>query len=131
MYNMILEDMGAFNRKQNWAWLVKQLLENLGFANVWINQDVGSEELFLAQVKTRLRDIFIQNWRTRLTNSSRADLYIHVTNMFEYKMYLNVITVEKFRMSLSGLRCSSLRLHIESDIGGTNQVQFRDRIEHV
>ena len=114
VYNMMLEDMGAFNRKQNWAGLVKQLLENLGFANVWINQDVGSEELFLAQVKTRLRDIFIQNWRTRLTNSSRADLYIHVTNMFEYKMYLNVITVEKFRMSLSRLRCSSHRLHIES-----------------
>jgi hypothetical protein len=34
---------------------VMSLLRNLGFAEVWINQGVGNEQLFLVQLKHRLR----------------------------------------------------------------------------
>jgi hypothetical protein len=109
VYNMMLEDMLMSNNK-NWAMLVKLLLQNLGFAEVWINQGVGNEQLFLVQLKQRLRDVFVQNWRNRLCEFTRADLY----DSFEYKLYLDVVTVGKFRVSLARLRTSSHHLHIES-----------------
>jgi hypothetical protein len=90
------------------------LLHTLGFADVWINQGVVNEQLFLVQLKQRLRDVIVQNWRNRLCESTRADLYRHITDLFEYKLYLYMVTVGNFRMSLARLRTSSHRLHIES-----------------
>jgi hypothetical protein len=86
----------VMSNNNNWAMLVKLLLQNLGVAEVWINQGVGNEQLFPVQLKQRLRDVFVQNWRNRLCESTRADLYRHMTDSFEYKLYLDVVTVGKF-----------------------------------
>jgi hypothetical protein len=52
-YNIMLEDMVLSNNR-NWAMLVMSLLQHLGFADVWINQGVGNEQLFLVQLKQTL-----------------------------------------------------------------------------
>jgi hypothetical protein len=90
------------------------LLEHLGFGEVWSNQGVCNERLFLMHVKQRLEDVFIQDLRNRLGVSTRADVYRNMTDTFEYKLYLNVVTVGKFRVALSRFRTSSHRLCIES-----------------
>jgi hypothetical protein len=45
-YNMMLEDMVLSNNRN-----LAILLQNVGFAEVWINQGVGNAQLFLVQLK--------------------------------------------------------------------------------
>ena len=113
VYNMMLNDMETHPLKQNWAISVKQLLSRLGFMEVWDSQGVGNEMLFLAHFKTRVNDIFMQEWHSRLEASTRARFYITIAK-FGYQNYLDVINIEKLRISLSKLRVSSHRLEVES-----------------
>jgi hypothetical protein len=39
--------------KSNWASLVKKLLSELGFYEVWLNQGVGNNDIFLSLFKQR------------------------------------------------------------------------------
>ena len=113
VYNTMLNDMETHPLKQNWALSVKQLLSRLGFMEVWDSQGVGNELLFLAHFKTRVNDIFMQEWHSRLEASTRARFYITIAK-FGYQNYLDVINIEKLRISLSKLRVSSHRLEVES-----------------
>ena len=63
----------------NWAGLVRNLIESIGFAHVWFFQGVGDTNRFLNVFKSRLNDIFIQTWRQRLNDSSRARFYVQFT----------------------------------------------------
>ena len=60
------------DRKTNWALLVKKLLSNLGFYEVWLQQNVGDVYIFLILAKQRLKDNFVQKWNQELNQSSRA-----------------------------------------------------------
>ena len=113
VYYMMLRDMDAMPEKENWAMLVKRLLDSLGFNNVWLAQGVGNVNVFLNLVKQRIHDNFIQNWNSRLEESSRATFYTRI-NSFKFQHYLNFIKVKKCRNALSRLQCSSHRLEIES-----------------
>ena len=113
IYNMMLEDMDSMPDKDNWASLVKKLLESLGFNDVWLAQGVGNVNLFLSLVKQRLHDQFIQNWNSRIQESSRANFYACVSS-FQFRNYLNFVKVKKYRNALTRLICSSHRLEIES-----------------
>lgn len=68
----MINDIEANQRTTNWAALVRKLLCNLGFYDVWLQQGVGDTKLFLNIVKQRLRDQFFQTWNEELENSSRA-----------------------------------------------------------
>ena len=68
----MLADIEENDRKINWALLVKRLFSNLGFYEVWLQQNVGDVKVFLSVVKERLQDNFIQNWNAELNESSRA-----------------------------------------------------------
>ena len=109
----MLDDMWRFPRITNWACLVRNLLQNLGFGDVWMYQGVGDDKQFLSIFKIRLKDVFIQEWHARLLSSTRARFYVHLANNFGYKTYLNDITIAKFRFSVTRLRCSSHRLQVE------------------
>ena len=112
VYNVLYDDCLNQPNKLSWATLLRDLLSNLGFMDVWIQQNVGNENIFLSLVKQRLSDNFIQNWNSRLTDSSRALFYRNFT--FGYKSYLDTVTTNKFRFALSRLRLSSHRLEIET-----------------
>ena len=79
---------------------VRHLLQSIGFNNVWMNQGVGSVDLFIRILKERLNDNFIQNWNSELKEFSRARTYVQFCN-FRPQPYLTCITLEKFRTSLS------------------------------
>ena len=79
----------------------------------WLNQSVGNKNAFLALVKQRLSDNFVQNWNDRLNGSSRARLYRHF-DVFQYKPYLDVVTVKSLRYALTRFRVSSHKLEIEA-----------------
>ena len=113
MYDTMLRDIEINERKVNWAFLVRQLLCNLGFREVWMQQNVGNCNAFLAMFRQRVRDIFVQNWISELDNSSRALFYRSFAN-FKFQSYLEFISVKKFRVALSKLRVSSHRLECEA-----------------
>ena len=112
VYNQMLLDLELDNRRVNWASLVKKLLSELGFYEVWLQQNVGDHQMFLAIFKQRVRDSFIQTWNSELAESSMA-LFFRNTSDFGFKAYLNIVTVKKFRRALSRLRMSSHRLEVE------------------
>ena len=112
VYNQMLLDLELDNRRVNWASLVKKLLSELGFYEVWLQQNVGDHQMFLAIFKQRVRDSFIQTWNSELAESSMT-LFFRNTSDFGFKAYLNIVTVKKFRRALSRLRMSSHRLEVE------------------
>ena len=111
-YQLMMTDIENKPDCVNWASKVRDLLSNLGFYGVWLNQGVGNKNMFLAEFKQRLNDNFKQNWNSRLDESSRANFYTLFSN-FEHRLYLETIKVTKFRIALSKLRLSSHRLEIE------------------
>ena len=111
-YQLMMTDIENKPDSVNWASKLRDMLSNLGFYGVWVNQGVGNKNLFLAEFKQRLNDNFIQNWNSRLVESSRANFY-RLFSKFEHQLYLETIKVTKFRITLSKLRLSSHRLEIE------------------
>lgn len=65
IYNMMLLDIENLENKENWALLVKRLLDSLGFSDVWLAQGVGDLNIFLNVLKQRLTDNFLQTWNSR------------------------------------------------------------------
>ena len=109
---MMLNDLETKPQKQNWASLVRDLLCRSGFQDVWFFKCVVNINIFLNTFKSRMRDMFMQDWHSRLENSTRARFYLNIEN-FQYQKYLDILTVQKYRISLSRLRLSSHRLEIE------------------
>ena len=46
IYNIMLSDLDVRPDTKNWAYLIRDLLSNLGFYDVWLNQGVGNVQLF-------------------------------------------------------------------------------------
>ena len=78
MYNKLYSNLEADSNMKSWVYMVKQLLQNLGFYDVWLSQSVGNVKLFLNVLKTRISDNFIQNWHSELEESNRARTYIRI-----------------------------------------------------
>ena len=132
IYKMMLRDIIEINdRKTNWASLVKNILANLGFFEVWLNQGAGNVNQFLAVLRQRLKDQYIQDWSNVLENSSRARFYSNISD-FYLQPYLEFITIRKFRIAMTKLRVSSHRLEVETG-RWTRPVStpFDDRICHI
>ena len=107
IYNMLYNYCINFPNKVTWVKLLRDLLGNLGFMDVWLQQSVGDSVLFLNLVKRRLTD-----WNSRLNDSTRALFYRNFS--FGYKTYLDFVSVGKLRFALSRLRLSSHHLEVET-----------------
>ena len=64
---------------------IRELLQNLGFNHVWMQQNEGDDSLFLKDVKQRLETVFIDNWVTQLNQqlergSNRPRTYVLFCN---------------------------------------------------
>ena len=55
--------------------------------------------VFLSILKTRLRDIFIQDWKSRLEHSTRALFYKTICS-FNFQYYLDNLNVKSFRVAV-------------------------------
>ena len=111
-YELMLSDLHRKPNSVNWASKVKDLLSSMGFYDVWLAQGVGNKNVFLSEMKLRLKDNFVQNWQSRLADSSRARFY-SLFSTFDHQLYLQQVNIKKFRVALSKLRVSSHRLEIE------------------
>lgn len=113
VYKMMLNDAEDHPTKINWAILVRNLLSELGFYEVWVQQGVGNYNLFLSLLKQRLTDTFVQNHNARVQTLSRARFF-NLFSSFQWQDYLNIIKVPKYRNALIRFRLSSHRLAVET-----------------
>ncbi len=87
------------------------MLEQLGLANLWINQEHIT--ISLESIKLRILDQFKQNWLSNINQSGRLNTYCMFKTKFELEPYLHIIKQSKYRIALSKFRLSSHNLEIE------------------
>ena len=113
VYTLLCQDTLDNRNIINWCSSLRNLLCNLGFYDAWLFQGVGNVDIFLSNVKLRLKDQYIQNWTSNINESSRALFYRNICN-HSFQPYLDIITFKKYRINLTRLRVSSHRLCIET-----------------
>ena len=128
LYNNMKNDVDADNSTINWVALVRKLLSEMGFYDVWLQQGVGDVDTFLGVFRQRVSDQFQQSWHNEIQNSSRAIFYRTISE-FCFQDYLEVVTVKNFRNALSKLRMSSHRLEVETGRWARpNAIPFAERL---
>ena len=109
----MLQELNMYPNRNSWGKLVKTVLENLGFYNVWLNQGVENENLFLNKFKQHMRDNYLQDWNSEIKNSSRARTY-RLFCSFGLNSYLKCVKIEKFKFALCRFKVSAHRLAVEA-----------------
>ena len=103
--------------KSNWAHHVKSILETLGLANLWLDQDMlmgqDNYDSLLCILKQRILDQYYQTWYNEINNSRRLCTYSRYKHTFNLEQYLDSIHDKKFKIALSRFRLSSHRLEVE------------------
>ena len=108
MYLLLKNDTNrnlSYNRL-NWAFQIKGMLDQLGFSELWINQD-NILTIRLNTIKQRLLDHYYQSWYSNINNSRRLNTYCIFKHTFNLEPYLDIITNKRFRIALSRFRLSS------------------------
>jgi hypothetical protein len=111
VYMLMVNDMHNNPQYKSWAKNVKELLESMGFYDVWMF-GVGNADVFIQVFKQRIKDTFLQTWNEEIRISTRADSY-RLFSDFRFQEYLNVLNIKKFRQEFTRLRLSSHKLNIE------------------
>ena len=112
MYRLIFEMDKRNIYHSPWIKFVKESLEQLGFAEYWINQSVLSPVHFQNIVKTRLKDQYIQFWNETLQSSNKYTNYRLFKDEFKFENYLKCLP-RNLALSLCHYRCCNHKLPIE------------------
>ena len=113
--------------KTNWASLLRDMLFNFGFGEVWLNHGVGDENLFLAAFKQRIGDTYLQTWNQNINNNRKSILYKEFQITFSPCVYLRHVKNIKHRIALTHSRTQNNRLFVETGSWGSQTVPFGER----
>ena len=113
LYHESLVNIDA-STKYSWARKVRALLFESGFGEAWYNQGVGDVNVFCMMFKTRLLDMYQQDWHSRLHASTRASFYRSFNDQIQFRPYLDDVYSKMYRVALTRLVTSSHRLKIET-----------------
>jgi len=94
VYQMMLKSM---KKQRNWAFNMKDLLTKYGFGNVWENQRIDNESIFVKNLRERMIYDFHMKWQTDLLGSDRYTFYRLVKPVCELDQYLFALDKKIFR----------------------------------
>lgn len=119
-YKMLLHMHG--NNRNTWASSICYLLYKHGFDEVWENQGVGNESLFITTFKERLIGMYKRDWQAEVDNKDRYLFYRSFKSELMLSPYLQELKHIKARNSLVRLRLgvSQLKTHKLRFYTGTN-----------
>ena len=80
-----------FQNPEQHAWIghIKDLLCCHGFGNIWNDQTMKNERVFLATLEQRLKDECIQKCFSDIRDSDRCTLQKNIKNEFGCESYMN------------------------------------------
>jgi len=81
----------------NWAFKVRELLQNNNLSHVWWAQRVNDETSFLCRMKEGLVNTFKETWLCKLQSSERYSFYREIKSTWEVENYLHVLDKKVFR----------------------------------
>jgi len=119
-YEMLLNSMSRCGGEKTWAGHVKSLLDKHGFSNVWLNQGVQNEKLFLKIFKQRVLDCYCQQWMSKLNGSERFVVYRSFKSSLHPELYLNHLTISKFRRYYTWFRLGVNELKVNKRFSTVN-----------
>ena len=94
---------------------------------VWNTQLEMNLKTFHFTFKSRLIDIFKQNWYDDVDKSSLLSTYIYIKNEHALEHYMNILP-NQLRIYISRIRISSHALRIETGRYGVNRVDRNQRL---
>lgn len=109
----------------NWASKVRDLLQNTGFHEVWMYPSSVNINMFVPIFRTRIIDMYINNWRQDICSKSSLFLFKELKPDFERSEYINKMKCRSLRNILAKIRLSSHDLHIET--GRHRNIDRNDR----
>lgn len=98
----------------NWVSKIKNLLERIGFPDIWMFPSSVNIDKFIAILRVRLRDLYISQWREGMHFRTSLILYRELKSTFETSFYLLKMNNRKYRNTLAKFRLSSHCLAIET-----------------
>ena len=101
----------AIGNRNNWSKCIKNIVDNLGYSHVYIN-NVQDNTNYFPLFKIRNRDQFIQEWNNTIRNIPKLEYYCKFKENFCFESYLDKSKNELIRKSFSRLRLSSHSLCI-------------------
>ena len=97
----------------NWITKVRNPLQQNGFNNVWLFPSSVNIKQFIPILRSRLIDIYIDEWHRDITKRSSLVLYRNLEDSFERSRYLDVMKITEFGNVLAKVRLSPHDLNIE------------------
>ena len=101
-YNMMI--IYDRNGKRNLVTDVRELLFKAGYGQVWYDQNVPSQSVFIMSLTQRLKDIYMQTWSETMSLSSKCFYYRQLKFQISTENYLSQVNIKKFRVALSRFR---------------------------
>ena len=108
-YSQMMQDPD----KYAWVKYTRGLLCSHGFGNVWKDQSVMNEKLFLAKFEQGLKDTFIQNCTSDVKSSNKCRMYREIKTVYKCENYMDCNIRHDFRMYYTKFRLSSHKFLIE------------------
>ena len=111
LVHVAYREMFQHQEQQAWIRHIKDLLCYHGFGNIWNDQSVINEKVFLANFDQRLKDEFIQKCFSDIRDSDRCRLYKKMVFGCESNMNCNIR--RDVRVCFTKLRLSSHTFLVE------------------
>ena len=128
IYTKLVESHTEDNN-QNWASVVKSLLERNGFGLVWAQQGTtDTVDVFVNKFRCRLIDQYYQLWNEEVSLTSNNRLYKSIKGNFGFEEYLDQVENSNQRKAITKLRLSSHNFMIERGRWGVPKVDIKDRL---
>ena len=114
LYSLLHRDC-CYSVCKNWASNVRNVLFSLGMNDYWEHQEAINRDNYqyiFNDIKTRIRDQYIQEFFTNINNNARLEKYCIFKTEIVYEEYLNIMD-QKARNEIGKFRCSAHKLLVE------------------
>ena len=113
--------------KYIWVKYIRDLLCSHGFGNVWRDQSVVNEKLFVANFEQRLKDTFIQKCTSEIERSNRCRMYREIKTVYQCENYMNCNIRHDLRMYYTKFRLSSHKFLVERARWRKDKIPYHER----
>ena len=94
-----------------WVTRTKNFLCDFGFTDVWQQQGVGDERIFLSVLKQRLLEKYNQEWLNAVNTSNRFSFYVTFKSSLLPEQYFDCVTLNCYGDALIKIRLGVLPIN--------------------